>query len=139
MPRLTEVQRGQAIALLIQGQRQQQVALQFGVNVFTIDEAFPTTSTVRTKKSEPRLICEKDLSPLPDWKLSGIMCRQTTFQAIRCARQVFFTNESRFTLFRPDGRRRGERFADGCVLERDRFGGGSVMVCGGISHGLKSE
>jgi hypothetical protein len=37
MPRLTEVQRGQAIALLIQGQRQQQVALQFGVNVFTIE------------------------------------------------------------------------------------------------------
>jgi hypothetical protein len=25
-----------------------------------------------------------------------------------------------------------------CVLERDRFGGGSVMVWGGISHGLKS-
>jgi hypothetical protein len=46
-------------------------------------------------------------------------------------------------LFRPDGRRRvyrrrGERFADACVLERDRFGGGSVMVWGGISHGLKS-
>jgi hypothetical protein len=58
-------------------------------------------------------------------------------------RLVFFTDESRFTLFRPDGRRRvyrcrGERFADACVLERDRFGGGSVMVWGGISHGLKS-
>ena len=37
MPRLTEVQRGQAIALLMQGQRQQQVALQFGVNVSTIE------------------------------------------------------------------------------------------------------
>ena len=36
MPRLTEVQRGQAIALLMQGQRQQ-VALQFGVNVSTIE------------------------------------------------------------------------------------------------------
>ena len=45
---------------------------------------------------------------------------------------------SRFTLFCPDGRRRGERFADAFVLERDRFGGGSVMVWGGISHGLKS-
>jgi hypothetical protein len=53
-------------------------------------------------------------------------------------RQVFFTDESRFTLFRPDDRRRGEHFADACVLERDRFGGGSVMVWGGISHGLKS-
>jgi transposase-like protein len=37
MPRLTEVQRGQAIALLMQGQRQQQVALQFDVNVSTIE------------------------------------------------------------------------------------------------------
>ena len=34
---LKEVQRGQAIALLMQGQRQQQVALQFGVNVSTIE------------------------------------------------------------------------------------------------------
>ena len=37
MPRLTGVQRGQAIALLMQGQRQQQVALQLGVNVSTIE------------------------------------------------------------------------------------------------------
>ena len=29
-------------------------------------------------------------------------------------------------------RRRGERFADNCLTERDRFGGGSVMVWGGI-------
>ena len=32
----------------------------------------------------------------------------------------------------------GERFADACVFERDRYGGGSVMVWGGISHGVKS-
>jgi hypothetical protein len=31
-------------------------------------------------------------------------------------------------------RRRRERFADGCVKETDRFGGGGVMVWGGISH-----
>jgi transposase len=37
MPWLTEVQRGQAIALLMQGQRQQQVAVQIGVNVSTIE------------------------------------------------------------------------------------------------------
>jgi transposase len=36
MPWLTEVQRSQAIALLMQGQKQQ-VALQFGVNVSTIE------------------------------------------------------------------------------------------------------
>ena len=53
-------------------------------------------------------------------------------------RQVFFTDESQFSLFCPNCRRRGERYADACVLQRDRFGGGSVMVWGGISHGLKS-
>jgi hypothetical protein len=42
---------------------------------------------------------------------------------------------SRFNLFCPDGRRRGERFADAFVLERYRFGDGSVMVWGGIPHG----
>ena len=30
--------------------------------------------------------------------------------------------------------RRRERFADDCVKETDRFGGGGVMVWGGISH-----
>ena len=37
MVRLTDVQRGRAIALLMQGQRQQQVANNFGVNVSTIE------------------------------------------------------------------------------------------------------
>ena len=32
-----------------------------------------------------------------------------------------------------------ERFADACVVERDSFGDGSVMVWGGITHGLKSQ
>ena len=59
-------------------------------------------------------------------------------------RRVLFTDESRFTLYRADGRRRvyrrrGERFADACVVERDRFGGGSVMVWGRIAHGIKSQ
>lgn len=58
-------------------------------------------------------------------------------------RSVLFTDESRFSLFRADGRqrvyrRKGERFDDSCVVERDRFGGGSVMVWGGISYGRKT-
>ena len=59
-------------------------------------------------------------------------------------RRVLFTDESRFTLYRADGRRRvyrrhGEHFAGACVVERDRFGGGSAMVWGGIAHGIKSQ
>jgi len=47
----------------------------------SVGEAFPTTSiyttsTARTEISEPRLICEKDPSPLPHRKLSRTMCRQ---------------------------------------------------------------
>ena len=57
----------------------------------------------------------------------------------QCWQAVLFTNESRFNLFRADGRRRvyrrrNERYADCCVIERDRFGGGSVMVWGGRSY-----
>ena len=63
---------------------------------------------------------------------------------MRQRRRVLFTDESRFTLYCADGRRRvyrhrGERFADACVVERDRFWGGSVMIWGGIAHEIKSQ
>ncbi|KAK7112332.1 hypothetical protein V1264_011803 [Littorina saxatilis] len=68
-------------------------------------------------------------------------------QHVRWQRQqwarVLFTDESRFCLEPADGRirvwrRHGERFAEGAVLERQRFGGGSVMVWGGISTRLRT-
>lgn len=51
---------------------------------------------------------------------------------------ILFSDESRFTLLHSDGRarvyrRQNERFADSCVQEHDRFGGGSVMIWGGIT------
>lgn len=53
-------------------------------------------------------------------------------------RSVLFSDESRFCLRKVDGRikvwrRPGERFADCCVDRVTAFGGGSVMVWGGIS------
>ena len=54
---------------------------------------------------------------------------------------ILFTDESRFSLSQNDGRvrvwrRPGERLADGCVREHDHYGGGSLMVWGGIHlHG----
>jgi hypothetical protein len=51
------------------------------------------------------------------------------------------SHESRFHLDSSDGRSRvyrriGERYADACVIQRQSFGGGSVMVWGGITaHG----
>uniref|UniRef100_A0A8C7P566 Transposase Tc1-like domain-containing protein n=1 Tax=Oncorhynchus mykiss TaxID=8022 RepID=A0A8C7P566_ONCMY len=57
---------------------------------------------------------------------------------IRHWRPVLFTDEGRFTLSTCDRRdrvwrRRGERCAACNILQHDRFGGGSVMVWGGIS------
>ena len=51
--------------------------------------------------------------------------------------RFLFSDESRFGLSHHDGgirvfRRRGERFSDNCLIERDRFGGGSDVVWGGI-------
>jgi hypothetical protein len=54
---------------------------------------------------------------------------------------ILSTDESRFHLDSSDGRSRvyrrvGERYADACVIQRQSFGGGSVMVWGGITaHG----
>ena len=51
---------------------------------------------------------------------------------------VLLTDESGFHLDSINGRSRvyrsvGERFHDSCVIQRHPFGGGSIMVCGGLS------
>ena len=58
--------------------------------------------------------------------------------------RVLLSDESRFNLSHHDGRirvfkRGGERFADNCLIERDRFGGGSVMLWGGIMGRRKTN
>ena len=199
-----EVQRGQAIALLMQGQRQQQGARHFGVHVSTIERLvrrLRKTGRVadRPRSGRPRVTSQRQdrairLAHLRNRHLTatetavntvgsqnrrihpktvrnrlrefGLRARRpnvdlplnrarrarrmawVTAQAprrfpMRQWRRVFFTDESRFSLFRADGRRhlyrrRGEPFADACVFERNRYGGGSVMVWVGISHGVKS-
>ena len=57
---------------------------------------------------------------------------------LRHWRGVLFTNESRFTVNHNDRRvrvwrRQGERNAECNIIENNRYGGGSVMVWGGIS------
>ncbi len=54
-------------------------------------------------------------------------------------RGVPFTDESRFSLYRADGRQRvwrcvGERFADVNVVDRVAHGGGGVMVWAGVCY-----
>ena len=199
MVRLTDVQRGRAIALLMQGQRQQQVANHFGVNVSTIERLVRRLRETghladRPRSGRPRVTSRRHgrtirLAHLRNRHLTatetalntvGTHNRQISLKTVgsrlreiglrarrpyvglpltqarrlrrmalltahaprlfpmRQWRRVLFTDVSRFTLYRADGRRCGERFADACV-ERDRFGGGSVMVWGGIAHGIKSQ
>lgn len=57
---------------------------------------------------------------------------------------VMFSDESRFNLDFRDGRRRvwrrrGERFTDPARVAHDRYGGGSVMVWGGITMTGKTD
>ena len=66
--------------------------------------------------------------------MAWLMAHAPRLFPMRLWRRVLFTDESRFTLYH-----HGERFANACVVERDRFGGGSVMVWGGIAHGIKSQ
>ena len=65
MPRLTGVQRGQAIALLMQGQRQQ-VALQLGVNVSTIKRLIRHLRDTGRVADRPRRGCPRVTAPRQD-------------------------------------------------------------------------
>lgn len=57
---------------------------------------------------------------------------------------VLFTDESRFTRYSPDGRQRvwrrpGERYSQCCFSPRVKFGGGGMMVWGGISLEARTD
>ncbi len=59
-------------------------------------------------------------------------------------RGVLFTDESRFSLYRAEGRQRvwrrvGERFADVKVVDRVAHGRGEVMVWAGVCYGQRTQ
>ena len=66
MVRLTDVQRGRAIALLMQGQRQQQVANHFGVNVSTIERLVRRLRETGHLADRPRSGCPRVTSRRQD-------------------------------------------------------------------------
>ena len=62
---------------------------------------------------------------------------------LRQWRNVMFSDESRYLLYRADCRQRvyrrnGECCRDNCLVGRDRFGGGVLMVWAGISYGHRT-
>ena len=203
--RLSQLDRGRAIALILQGRSQRDVAQKFGVYESTISRLVQRLratgrSTDRPKSGHPRVttqrqdrrirllhlrnrlrtaketarevigthgrrVCPRTVrNRLREFDLRSRRPyvgpnltprrRQRRMQWLRAHtpnrfrladwRRVMFSDESRFSLQRSDRRQRvyrrlGERYSDACVREVDRFGGGgSVMVWGGISHGLKT-
>ena len=57
---------------------------------------------------------------------------------------VLFSDESRFCLDHTDGRagvlhRPGERYQDACIVQHDRYGGGSLMVWVGIIMASRTD
>ncbi len=59
-------------------------------------------------------------------------------------RGVLFTDESRFSLYRADGRQRvwrrmGEWFADINVVDQVAHGGGGVMIWAGVCYGQRTQ
>lgn len=107
-----------------------------------------SSRTVRRRLSERNIRCHRPyVGPVltdrhrqarRNWAANG------AFLGRRRWRDVVFSDESRFCVSHADGRARvyrrmGERYRDPCVLERNRFGGPSVMVWGAINARFRSE
>ncbi|KAL7828173.1 hypothetical protein AOLI_G00313250 [Acnodon oligacanthus] len=197
MPRLTDLDRAQAIGQLQAGVPQNQVAASFGVSPSTISKLKAKVHITGDVRDRPRSGRPKKTTPQEDRfltlsvlryrrlsstdlqsRFAGRYGRRLSAQTIRnrlhaanlrshqaarrpamtalhrqarlrwCRqhmhwnlnmwRKVLFSDESRFCLRKLDRRvkvwrRRGDRYADCCTDRVTSFGGGSVMVWGGIS------
>ncbi len=103
-----------------------------------------SAQTVRNRLREAHLHARR-----PHWGLDlTAVCRRNRLEwanahirwRLALWRGVLLTDESRFSLYRADGRQRvwhrvGERFADVKVVDRVAHGGGGVMVWAGVCYG----
>ena len=103
-----------------------------------------SSRTVRNRLRERGIYCRRPyVGPILTRRHRILRQQWVNANAGRNWRNVVFSDESRFNLSGHDGRhrvyrRRNERYHDVCVVERDRFGGGSVMVWGSINHNFRS-
>ncbi len=107
-----------------------------------------SAQTVRNRLREAHLHARR-----PHWGLDlTAVCRRNRLEwanahirwRLALWRGVLLTDESRFSLYRADGRQRvwhrvGERFADVKVVDRVAHGGGGVMVWAGVCYGQRTQ
>ena len=102
-----------------------------------------TAQTVRNRLRDAGLRCRRPYRGL-------ILTTRHRQQRLQWARRhlrmiradwaaVLFTDESRFNLYDNDDCLRAYREDDNCIIERNRHGGGSVMILGGISLNTKTQ
>lgn len=107
-----------------------------------------SVSTVRRRLKNAGLKCRRPYIGSPfkehhrglryDWCVARDRWFQPQWDA------VLFSDESKFNVSFADGRLRiwrrdGHRYSENCVLQANRFGGGSVMVWVGISTNHRTE
>ncbi|VDI64876.1 Hypothetical predicted protein [Mytilus galloprovincialis] len=163
MPRLRQNERDRAVGMVQAGMRHIDVANNFGVFKLTITRLMSSLSQTGSSNDRRRSGHPRETTLRHDRRIRFTHLRDQFFPATipqhnhrgdiiqgyppklyqigldRLVTQCHFSDEFRFRLRRSDGtmrvnRRQNERYADACVHECDRFGGGDVMVWAGITH-----
>ena len=88
MPRLSEVQRGQAIEMLMQGQLQNKVARHFGVNVSTIERLVRRLQETGRLADRPRSGRPRVTSRRQDRCIVVSHMRNRRLTAVECAQNI---------------------------------------------------
>ncbi len=141
MPQMSQVLRERAIGMLTAGMSTRYVARELNVHFSTISRLqrrfreFGSTSN-RPHNRRPRVT-----TPAQDLHIQHLHLLRWR---LALWRGVLFTDESRFSLYRADGRQRvwrrvGERFADVNVVDRVAHGGGGVMEWAGVCYGQRTQ
>ena len=111
---------------------------QYGIHPQTVRHWFRQNFNLLYRPYFGQILIRRHRMPRRDWCRRHLHFRRADWDLI------LFSDECWFNLSHAEGRetvccRRGERFADAGVLERDRFGGGSILVWGGITGGNKTR